>query len=285
MITCLLPFGTLIHHKYQPIDNLSKKFGRIENKQQKDLLKVIINELISGTKDNKEMVFGTINIDHSSCSSALIENGLLTLKIRNIESLNLIFPPNCSSNDSNINIKLPLQSNPLHVIHYKCNSSNILPQKTFLTYDYSINRDTNQNNLYRIQLSINLKNSSQLKFSYFNVHFKHMSEISSISPTKPNVRFGQLRYENVGLFWVIGTKFPNSGQIKLSFETICLSSKLLEMETICNFKIENFQSNLIYTESEHISIDGINFEANTKLPILLESSLTSFDYKLFPDFN
>ncbi|CAG2162670.1 unnamed protein product [Oppiella nova] len=170
--------------------------------------------------------------------------------------------------------------NPLHAIHYKCCSD---AAKTFLSYAYQMVDIRNDSNICRIQLTLNLRNCTQFKFTYFNVNFKHMSTNSSLNPINSNLTFGQLRCETNGLFWVIGTKFPKSGQIKLSFEINTLNKKLSDIETICNFKVENFQTSLLYANSQHLSVDDLTF--NTKLPVIIDSTLTSIDYKLFPEIN
>jgi len=273
------PFGTLINQNYETLNQLNaKKMTKTESKPQNDCLKIGVNELISRNRD-KELVFGTISTDQSYCGSLLTPNSLLTLKLRNIESLNLGLPPNSTQNESNLQIR-PLLQNPLHAIHYKCYSD---AAKTFLSYAYQMVDIRNDSNICRIELTLNLRNCTQFKFTYFNVNFKHMSTNSSLNPINSNLTFGQLRCETNGLFWVIGTKFPKSGQIKLSFQINTLNKKLSDIETICNFKVENFQTSLLYANSQHLSVDDLTF--NTKLPVIIDSTLTSIDYKLFPEIN
>lgn len=277
----MLPFGTLINQKYQSLNQINRNIRKNENNLQNDL-KLMINEFICRSKDG-EIIFGTINTDQSLCNQKLIENCLIIIKLKNIESLNLVLAPNSVINNSRLEIRPDLQLNALHVINYKCSSATI-PMKTFLDYNYNINQIANQKNLFKIQLTLNLKNSIHFKFNYFNIQFK-LSDNISLSPIRSNLTFGQLRHESIGLFWIIGTKFPKSGQIKLNFEIFCLNNKLSELETICNFKIENFQTSLSFAESEHLTIDDLTVNTNSKLPIIIDSTLTSIDYKLFPELN
>ena len=279
-LTSTAPFGSLISQKFQTIDKIKRNITKTEINSQNDSLKVIINELISRNRD-KEIVFGTICTDSSNCVPQLIKNCLLVVKLKAIESLDLVLPQNCSKNGPNLEIKPSLQLNPLHVIHYNCGSDSV-PKKSFLSYNFNISQ-TKQKNLYEIHLTINLKNSSQFKFNHFNVHFKHISDNSWLTPIKSELTFGQLRSESIGLFWIIGSKFPKSGRIGLNFSIICSNYQLLGMETICNFKIENFQTSLIYSDSQHLTIDDIDIQMNTKIPIICESTLTSIDYKLFAE--
>ena len=279
LITSMAPFGTFISQKFLTIDKMKRKSVKNEINLQIDSLKIIINELISRNRD-KEIIYGTLSTDSSHCVPQLIQNCLVVVRLKNIESLDLVIPSNCSKNGANLEIRPSLQLNPLHVIHYNCWDS--VPTKTFLSYTYTITQ-TKQKNLYEIHLTLNLKNSTHFKLNHFNVHFKHMSDNSWLTPIRSDLTFGQLRFENIGLFWIIGSKFPKSGRIGLNFAIICTNNELLSMETICNFRLDNFQTSLMFADSKHLTIDDISIETNSKIPIICESTLTAIDYKLFPE--
>ena len=133
----MLPFGTLINQKYQSLNQINRNLRKNENNLQNDL-KLTINEFICRSKDG-EIVFGTINTDQSLCNPKLIENCLIIIKLKNIESLNLVLAPNSVINNSRLEIRPDLQLNALNFIHYECSSATI-PIKTFLDYKHRYHR-------------------------------------------------------------------------------------------------------------------------------------------------
>ncbi|XP_054159645.1 AP-5 complex subunit mu-1-like [Oppia nitens] len=122
LITSMAPFGTLINQNYEPLNQKKQTGGqrvnKLETKLQQNELKLSVNELISRTKD-KELIYGTLTIDHPNHNY----NGLVNVKLRAIDSLNLVLPPNCTQNGFILQIR-PAYHNPLHLVHYKCNSNN-----------------------------------------------------------------------------------------------------------------------------------------------------------------
>ena len=280
--TSMAPFGTLIAQDYEPLNKVNKKQMKTDKILQNDFFKLFLNELISRSKD-REIVFGTVSYDQSFCSPQIIQNSLLSVKLRNPDSLNLVFGPNWRLIGDRIQLKPKTHLNPLDVIYYKCGSDST-PIKTFLSYNYTINQKKNQKNVYEINLTLSLKNWSQFRFSSFSIQFMHTSD-NCLTPIKSSLSFGQLRFETKGLSWVIGSKFHKSGQISLNFEIVCPNNDLLSLETFCNFKVDNFQTSLMYTDSQHLTVDDINIEPNSKISVIVESTLTAIDYKLFPEFN
>lgn len=270
-----MPFGTLIGNKYQQIIN--KRRIKSSNKQQIEMsLKVIINELISNAK-HSEFIFGTISVDNAIiCNSNDFTNSVLLMKLQSSHLLELILPQSCITlNDSDLEVKLSQVLDPLCSVHYKCKSEGRTDR--FLTYEYNIQRSKSQANHLHIDLAINIKSAAQLKFNTFSVHFKSSNKLT---PIRPNSTFGQLRNESVGLVWIIGNKFPKTGEVRLNFEIIS-QNKRLEIDTNCNFKVDNFHTT---QRSNHLNITEIKLIAENKIPIVLESSLTSVDYKFYPNY-
>jgi hypothetical protein len=266
-----MPLGTLTKSNYEPFE----KKPKLEHKHQDEIMmRIKVNELIScGARE--EVVYGTICIDNSSCPKPNKDESLI-IKLSNFDSLSLVLPSQSIINGVNIETKL-CESQP-SIIHYKCNTES---KSTSIQYEYHITREIDKN-YYKIQLLLKLKNLSQFKFSYFNIHFKH-HESQSITPTNSILTWGQLRSEkNIGLFWIIGNKLPKNGLIKLNFDITGHPTKVIDFETLCNFKIDNFQPNLLEKPTNHIRIEEAHIVPRSKLPISVETSLTSFDYKLVP---
>lgn len=275
--TSMAPFGSLIGQNYQPLNVVNKRQIKSDNIMQNDFFKLTVNELISRSKD-KEIVFGSVGYDQSYCSPQTLQNCLLSLKLRTPESLNLVFGPNWRPIGDRIELRPATHFNPLDVIHYKCGSDSV---NTFLSYTYTICQKKNQKNVYEFNLTLSLKNWSQLRFSFFNVQFKHSSDNTCLTPIKSSLTFGQLRCETIGLFWLIGPKFAKSAQMSLNFEIVC--HDLLALDTVCNFKVDNFLTSLGSSESQHLMVDDIKMEPNSKVSVVFESSLTAIDYKLYPE--
>lgn len=265
-----MPLGTLIGSKQLSIPGGA---GKLED----FTVNVKVEEKISsGTKSN-ELIYGTISIDNNQQAN---EDASIFLTIAGLDSMSLVLSPECSKivdpdiNSNRIQVNLSECSHKL--IHYSIKEKTEDP---FLKYKYTVISKPNQ--IYRVEVTIEMKNATSMRFSYFNIQFKlpFINDLTAIINSTMNC--GHLQFEKSGgLFWFIKTKFPKSGRILLSFETVSSEEETC-FDAICNFKLENFNYGIPKLTNGSIIANEF-VPHNYKL--ITEFIFYSFDYRLIPTY-
>lgn len=263
-----MPFGTLINKNFY-----EKQMVSVNRQIEQIVVQIIVKELISSAIKNDELIYGTIKIINSEQISI---EGIIEMQIGHSKLCNMVLSPECVMKDDKIEVKMSKKVQN-SIINYKFSQE--LIKENFFNYEYLIIKDDITPNIYKFQLLIMLKDHSQVKFNYFNIHIKQFRNGQVINPQKVVLNCGQIKIDNRGLIWNVGQKFPKSGQIKLIFECELDEIKLKELETKLNFKIDDFDQSLLKLRNDNIKF-RTNLKYSKRIFINLDVSLSSVDYKL-----
>lgn len=267
-ISSTMPFGTLINKNFY-----EKPMVSVNRQTEQMVVQIIVKELISSAINSDELIYGTIKIINSE---QIPIEGIIEMQIQHLKLCNMVLSPECVMKDDKIEVKMSKKVQN-SIISYKFSQE--LIKGNFFNYEYLINKDDITPNIYKFQLLIMLKDHSQIKFNYFNIHIKQFQNGQVINPQKVVLSCGQIKIDNRGLIWNVGQKFPKSGQIKFNFECELDEIKLKQLETKLNFKIDDFDQSILKLRNDNIKF-RTNLKYSKRIFINLDVSLSSFGYKL-----
>lgn len=282
------------------------------------VLTLRIAEFISSISPGTEMIHGTVYLTNNII---LTGNPVLTYKVDNLYDLNVILSPHCWLNNgsgsfSSMNsptsssssspasmassgfscVCTKLNSKALRYFHYKCNP--ILIREPFISYTYLVTRKTDSQ--YRLDLTLTIKDGHSMRFHSFRINFTNLPQklISCLANCLPSQ--GQLHTDQQnGFYWIVGTKIPKSGKIRLTADINCpsisspsstssstiLSTLLTDqlLDASANFRVDNYVHGFPKPRTDSFTVSDNLYSINFKLTPQL--TLTTFDYRLKPTFS
>lgn len=274
-ISNYLPFGQLISTPIELSKNSLLSLST-KNKKQEGIIFLKINELISSSNLDKELIYGTVLIENNKSFG---DDSKMLLNLPDLDQLNLVLSPYVRKliiNRDNSALQIRLNQAGSKLIHYLCDNKLFRP---FIVYDYTITRSLTQKLQYKIDLQINVNIAVNTIFSFFNVIFPNCFTDKSARVLNSTPNTGQLSLEKTGLTWFIGGKLPKNLILKLSLDVFCDRSDMSFTDANLSFQTENF--NYAFPKLTMDNMQILNTNQKTKL--LTEISFGTVNYKLKPN--
>lgn len=270
-----LPFGQLISFPIE-LSKTSLMSLSVKNKKQDAFILLKINELISSSGLDKELIYGSVTVENNR---SLGDNCKMILNIKELDQLNLVLSPYVRKlpvDRENSALQIRFNQAGCKTIHYLCDSKLFKP---LIVYDYTITRSSTQKLQYKIDLQINVNIAINLNFSYFNIVFANCFTDKSARVLNSTPNWGQLSLEKNGLTWFIGNKLPKSLNLKINLDVVCDRSDMNFADANLSFQTDHFNYAFPKLTMDNLQI----LNSNQKTKLLTEISFGTVNYKLQPN--